>query len=53
MDAGLLLLLLLFCVCVCMCVCRRLAVDYDDVRPDVVVLGKALSGGTMPVSRMR
>ena len=23
--------------------------DYDGVRPDVVVLGKALSGGTIPV----
>ena len=32
-------------------VARRLAVDYDGVRPDVVVLGKALSGGTMPVSQ--
>ena len=30
--------------------CRRLAVDHEQVRPDVVVLGKALSGGTMPVS---
>ena len=28
----------------------RLACDYEGVRPDVVVLGKALSGGTMPVS---
>ncbi|XP_056089748.1 ornithine aminotransferase, mitochondrial [Rhinichthys klamathensis goyatoka] len=29
---------------------RRLAVDHEDVRPDVVVLGKALSGGVYPVS---
>ena len=24
--------------------------DHEGVRPDVVVLGKALSGGTIPVS---
>ncbi|XP_020500360.2 ornithine aminotransferase, mitochondrial [Labrus bergylta] len=29
---------------------RRLAVDHEEVRPDVVILGKALSGGTYPVS---
>lgn len=29
---------------------RRLACDYEDVRPDVLILGKALSGGVMPVS---
>jgi len=29
---------------------RMLCVDHDDVRPDMVVLGKALSGGTMPIS---
>uniref|UniRef100_A0A8C6Q1Q8 Ornithine aminotransferase n=1 Tax=Nothobranchius furzeri TaxID=105023 RepID=A0A8C6Q1Q8_NOTFU len=29
---------------------RRLAVDHEGVRPDVVILGKALSGGTYPVS---
>uniref|UniRef100_A0A669CFU9 Ornithine aminotransferase n=1 Tax=Oreochromis niloticus TaxID=8128 RepID=A0A669CFU9_ORENI len=29
---------------------RRLAVDHEDVRPDVVILGKALSGGVYPVS---
>ncbi|KAF4084746.1 hypothetical protein AMELA_G00109490 [Ameiurus melas] len=29
---------------------RRLAVDHEEVRPDVVVLGKALSGGVYPVS---
>ncbi|XP_037318883.1 ornithine aminotransferase, mitochondrial isoform X2 [Pungitius pungitius] len=29
---------------------RRLAVDYEEVRPDVVILGKALSGGVYPVS---
>lgn len=28
----------------------RLAVDYDECRPDMVVLGKALSGGVLPVS---
>jgi acetylornithine/succinyldiaminopimelate/putrescine aminotransferase len=25
-------------------------VDHEEVRPDVLVLGKALSGGTLPVS---
>lgn len=29
---------------------RRLAVDHEAVRPDMVVLGKALSGGVYPVS---
>ncbi|XP_058476612.1 ornithine aminotransferase, mitochondrial [Solea solea] len=29
---------------------RRLAVDHEEVRPDVVLLGKALSGGVYPVS---
>ncbi|KAM4623348.1 ornithine aminotransferase, mitochondrial [Polymixia lowei] len=29
---------------------RRLAVDYEEVRPDLVILGKALSGGVYPVS---
>ncbi|KAB7725406.1 ornithine--oxo-acid transaminase [Rudanella paleaurantiibacter] len=29
---------------------RRLACDYEGVKPDLLVLGKALSGGTMPVS---
>lgn len=29
---------------------KRLAVDHEGVRPDILVLGKALSGGTMPVS---
>lgn len=28
---------------------RRLAVDHEEVRPDVVILGKALSGGVYPV----
>jgi len=28
----------------------RLAVDHDDCKPDMVVLGKALSGGVLPVS---
>lgn len=29
---------------------RRLCVDHENVRPDLVVLGKALSGGVYPVS---
>ncbi|XP_063231292.1 ornithine aminotransferase, mitochondrial isoform X1 [Bacillus rossius redtenbacheri] len=29
---------------------RLLCVDHEGVRPDVLVLGKALSGGTVPVS---
>ena len=29
---------------------KRLACDHEDVKPDLLVLGKALSGGTMPVS---
>eukprot|EP00128_Syssomonas_multiformis_P012956 Colp12_sorted_trinity150504_noHs@10450 len=29
---------------------KMLAVDWEGVRPDVVVLGKALSGGVMPIS---
>lgn len=29
---------------------KRLACDYEDVRPDILILGKALSGGTYPVS---
>mmetsp|Transcript_828 Transcript_828/g.1738 ORF Transcript_828/g.1738 Transcript_828/m.1738 type:complete len:431 (-) Transcript_828:121-1413(-) len=29
---------------------KMLAVHHDEVRPDMVCLGKALSGGTMPVS---
>ena len=28
----------------------RLACDLEDVRPDILILGKALSGGTLPVS---
>ena len=34
-------------------ICRTgklLACDYEGVRPDILILGKALSGGTMPVS---
>jgi len=27
-----------------------LACDYEHVRPDILILGKALSGGTLPVS---
>lgn len=29
---------------------KLLCVDHENVRPDLVVLGKALSGGTMPIS---
>jgi ornithine--oxo-acid transaminase len=29
---------------------KLLAVDYDNVKPDVLILGKALSGGIYPVS---
>ena len=29
---------------------KMLACDHDDVRPDILVLGKALSGGVLPVS---
>jgi ornithine--oxo-acid transaminase len=29
---------------------KLLASDYENVRPDLLILGKALSGGTMPVS---
>jgi ornithine--oxo-acid transaminase len=29
---------------------RMLACDYENVRPDILILGKALSGGMMPVS---
>ncbi|KAF5403410.1 Ornithine--oxo-acid transaminase, partial [Paragonimus heterotremus] len=29
---------------------KRLCVDHENVRPDIVLLGKALSGGMMPVS---
>ena len=29
---------------------RMLCVDWEEVRPDIVVLGKALSGGVLPVS---
>ena len=29
---------------------RMLACDYESVKPDILILGKALSGGTMPVS---
>jgi len=28
----------------------RLAVDYDKCKPDMIILGKALSGGVLPVS---
>ncbi len=29
---------------------RMLACDHEEVRPDILILGKALSGGTFPVS---
>lgn len=29
---------------------RMLASDYENVRPDLLILGKALSGGVMPIS---
>ena len=29
---------------------KRVACDHENVKPDLLVLGKALSGGTMPVS---
>ena len=29
---------------------KRLASDYEDVRPDILILGKALSGGILPAS---
>lgn len=29
---------------------RMLAVDHEDVKPDILILGKALSGGVYPVS---
>uniref|UniRef100_A0A0X3PDE7 Ornithine aminotransferase n=1 Tax=Schistocephalus solidus TaxID=70667 RepID=A0A0X3PDE7_SCHSO len=29
---------------------RRLCVDHENVKPDIVILGKALSGGVLPVS---
>ena len=29
---------------------KMLACDYEDVRPDILILGKALSGGVYPVS---
>src|SRR5690606_12845173 len=29
---------------------KLLACDHEDVHPDILILGKALSGGTMPVS---
>jgi len=29
---------------------KMLACDHENVRPDILILGKALSGGTMPIS---
>lgn len=29
---------------------KMLASDYENVKPDILILGKALSGGTMPIS---
>jgi len=31
---------------------KMLCSDYENVRPDIVLLGKALSGGFMPVSAL-
>lgn len=28
---------------------KRLACDHENVRPDILILGKALSGGVLPV----
>lgn len=30
---------------------KRLCVNHENVRPDIVILGKALSGGILPVSQ--
>ena len=35
------------------CSYRRLAVDHENVKPDILILGKALSGGVLPVSYLR
>lgn len=32
---------------------KLLAVDHEHVRPDILILGKALSGGVYPVSRLK
>lgn len=29
---------------------KKLACDHDEVRPDILILGKALSGGVLPIS---
>lgn len=29
---------------------KMLACDYENIRPDVLILGKALSGGVLPLS---
>ncbi|OJV87478.1 MAG: ornithine--oxo-acid transaminase [Bacteroidia bacterium 44-10] len=29
---------------------RKLCCDHEDIRPDIVILGKAISGGVLPVS---
>ncbi|GFR80573.1 ornithine aminotransferase [Elysia marginata] len=29
---------------------KRLAIDYENIKPDILILGKALSGGVYPVS---
>jgi ornithine--oxo-acid transaminase len=29
---------------------KRLAADYENIRPDILILGKALSGGVLPIS---
>ena len=30
---------------------KMLATDYENARPDILILGKALSGGVFPVSQ--
>lgn len=32
---------------------KMLAVDHENVRPDIILLGKALSGGLYPVSNKK
>lgn len=31
---------------------KRLCVDHENVRPDILILGKALSGGVFPVNKI-
>ena len=37
------------CLLIVSC-CRMLACDYEVAKPDLLILGKALSGGVLPVS---